>query len=84
VAASSRRRQYDEAYAALQRIGLLKTWTPAMAALGFLYGKMGDGQRLRTFWAVRRAHEIRPLRVQLRDCRHPRWSRRSRTRTVRS
>jgi serine/threonine-protein kinase len=34
-------RQYKDADAALQKIGPLKTWTPAMAALGFLYGKTG-------------------------------------------
>ena len=33
--------RYDEADTALQKIGQLRTWTPAMAALGFLYGKSG-------------------------------------------
>jgi tetratricopeptide (TPR) repeat protein len=33
--------QYEDADGALQQIGRLRTWTPAMAALGFLYGKMG-------------------------------------------
>ena len=33
--------RYDDADAALQKIGRLRTWTPAMAALGFLYGKSG-------------------------------------------
>jgi serine/threonine-protein kinase len=33
--------QFKDADAALQKIGPLKTWTPAMAALGFLYGRMG-------------------------------------------
>lgn len=32
---------YPEAEAALQKIGSLRTWTPAMAALGFLYAKEG-------------------------------------------
>jgi serine/threonine-protein kinase len=34
-------RQYEEAESALQKIGPLRTWTPAMAALGYLYGKSG-------------------------------------------
>ena len=34
-------RRYEDADAALQKIAQLRTWTPAMAALGFLYGKMG-------------------------------------------
>jgi serine/threonine-protein kinase len=33
--------KYDDADAALQQLRQLRTWTPAMAALGFLYGKMG-------------------------------------------
>lgn len=33
--------RYDEAEAALEKIGPLRTWTPAMAALGFAYGKGG-------------------------------------------
>jgi len=34
-------RRYGEAEAAFQNIGPLRTWTPAMAALGYLYGKSG-------------------------------------------
>jgi TolB-like protein/Tfp pilus assembly protein PilF len=33
--------QYRDADEALRQIGQLRTWTPAMAALGFLYGKSG-------------------------------------------
>ena len=33
--------QYAEAESALQNIGPLRTWTPAMAVLGYLYGKSG-------------------------------------------
>ena len=33
--------RYPEAETALQKIGQLRTWTPAMAALGFLYAKEG-------------------------------------------
>ena len=33
--------RYAEAEAALQKIGPLRTWTPAMAALGYLYAKSG-------------------------------------------
>jgi TolB-like protein/tetratricopeptide (TPR) repeat protein len=33
--------KYEDADAALQKIGPLKSWTPAMSALGFLCGKMG-------------------------------------------
>ena len=33
--------RYQEAEAALQKIGRLRTWTPAMATLGFLYAKEG-------------------------------------------
>jgi serine/threonine-protein kinase len=34
-------RRYSEAESALQNIGPLRTWTPAMAVLGYLYGKTG-------------------------------------------
>ncbi len=33
--------RYKEAETALQHIGRLRTWTPAMAALGYLYAKTG-------------------------------------------
>jgi serine/threonine-protein kinase len=33
--------RYAEAEAALQKIGPLRTWTPAMAVLGYLYAKSG-------------------------------------------
>jgi eukaryotic-like serine/threonine-protein kinase len=33
--------RYKEAETALQNIGPLRTWTPAMAVLGYLYGKTG-------------------------------------------
>jgi tetratricopeptide (TPR) repeat protein len=33
--------RYQEALAALQNLGPLRTWTPAMAALGYLYGRSG-------------------------------------------
>jgi tetratricopeptide (TPR) repeat protein len=33
--------RYDEALAAFKNIGALRTWTPAMAAVGFLYGQSG-------------------------------------------
>jgi eukaryotic-like serine/threonine-protein kinase len=33
--------RYAEAEAALQKIGPLRTWTPAMATLGYLYAKSG-------------------------------------------
>jgi TolB-like protein/Flp pilus assembly protein TadD len=33
--------RYTEAETAFQNIGPLRTWTPAMAALGYLYGKSG-------------------------------------------
>jgi serine/threonine-protein kinase len=33
--------RYAEAESALQNIGPLRTWTPAMAVLGYLYGKSG-------------------------------------------
>ncbi|HTI37937.1 MAG TPA: protein kinase [Vicinamibacterales bacterium] len=41
--------RYDEAEAAFEKIGPLRTWTPAMAALGFAYGKAGrtdDARRI--------------------------------------
>ena len=34
-------RRYADAEAALQKIGPLRTWTPAMAALGYLHAKLG-------------------------------------------
>jgi DNA-binding winged helix-turn-helix (wHTH) protein/Flp pilus assembly protein TadD len=34
-------KRYDDAEAALQHIGPLRTWTPAMAVCGFLYGRTG-------------------------------------------
>jgi DNA-binding winged helix-turn-helix (wHTH) protein/Flp pilus assembly protein TadD len=34
-------RRYQEAETALQKIGLLRTWTPAMAVCGYLHGKTG-------------------------------------------
>jgi serine/threonine-protein kinase len=34
-------RRYTEAESALEKIGPLRTWTPAMAALGFAYAKAG-------------------------------------------
>lgn len=34
-------RRYEEAEMALQKIGPLRTWTPAMAVYGYLYGKIG-------------------------------------------
>jgi eukaryotic-like serine/threonine-protein kinase len=33
--------RYDEAETALRNIGPLRTWTPAMAVLGYLYGRLG-------------------------------------------
>jgi tetratricopeptide (TPR) repeat protein len=33
--------RYDDALAALQNIGPLRTWTPGMSAIGYLYGKSG-------------------------------------------
>jgi len=33
--------RYEEAESALQKIGPLRTWTPAMAVCGYLYGKTG-------------------------------------------
>jgi tetratricopeptide (TPR) repeat protein len=36
--------RYADAEAALQKIGPLRTWTPAMAALGYLYAKSGRVQ----------------------------------------
>jgi len=35
------KRCYEEAEKALQKIGPLRTWTPAMAVCGYLYGKTG-------------------------------------------
>ena len=43
--------RYDEARAELQRIGPLRTWTPAMAVLGYLYGKAGEPAAARTVLA---------------------------------
>jgi DNA-binding winged helix-turn-helix (wHTH) protein len=40
-------RRYQEAELALQRIGPLRTWTPAMAVCGYLYGKTGRAAEAR-------------------------------------
>jgi tetratricopeptide (TPR) repeat protein len=40
--------RYPEAEAALQHIGPLRTWTPAMAVLGYLYAKSGRPDEART------------------------------------
>jgi serine/threonine protein kinase/tetratricopeptide (TPR) repeat protein len=40
--------RYEDAHAALQSIGPLRTWTPGMAALGYLYGKSGRTQEARS------------------------------------
>src|SRR5262249_10450455 len=37
--------RYADAETALQNIGPLRTWTPAMAALGYLYAKSGQPQK---------------------------------------
>ena len=39
--------KYEDADAALRKIGPLQTWTPGMAALGFLFGRMGRLQDAR-------------------------------------
>jgi DNA-binding winged helix-turn-helix (wHTH) protein/Flp pilus assembly protein TadD len=39
--------RYEEAEIALQNIGPLRTWTPAMAVLGYLYGKTGRADEAR-------------------------------------
>jgi TolB-like protein/Tfp pilus assembly protein PilF len=39
--------RYSEAETALRNIGPLRTWTPAMAVLGYLYGKSGRSQEAR-------------------------------------
>jgi len=43
--------RYADAEAALQQIGPLRTWTPAMAARGYLYGKSGRPQEAKTVLA---------------------------------
>jgi serine/threonine protein kinase/Flp pilus assembly protein TadD len=40
--------RYGDAEAALRNIGPLRTWTPAMAALGYLYAKSGRPAEART------------------------------------
>ena len=51
--------RYGEAESALQNIGPLRTWTPAMAVLGYLYGKTGRTKEavdiLAEFDALRRS-----------------------------
>jgi tetratricopeptide (TPR) repeat protein len=43
--------RYDEAREALQRIGPLRSWTPAMAVLGYLYAKSGQPANARAILA---------------------------------
>lgn len=43
--------RYSEAEKALQNIGPLRTWTPAMAALGYLYAKIGRPEEARALIA---------------------------------
>jgi tetratricopeptide (TPR) repeat protein len=43
--------RYGEAESALQHIGPLRTWTPAMAVLGYLYGKSGRSREARAVLA---------------------------------
>jgi TolB-like protein/Flp pilus assembly protein TadD len=43
--------RYGEAESALQNIGPLRTWTPAMAVLGYLYAKSGRPQEARAVLA---------------------------------
>jgi serine/threonine protein kinase/tetratricopeptide (TPR) repeat protein len=43
--------RYDEAREALERLGPLRSWTPAMAALGYLYGKSGQPAEARAILA---------------------------------
>lgn len=43
--------RYGEAESALQKIGSLRTWTPAMAVLGYLYGKSGRTEEARNILA---------------------------------
>jgi len=43
--------RYKEAESAFQNIGPLRTWTPAMAALGYMYGKAGRQQDARAVLA---------------------------------
>ena len=40
--------RYQDAHAALQSIGPLRTWTPGMAAIGYLYGKSGRTREARS------------------------------------
>jgi len=44
-------RRYEEAERALQHIGPLRTWTPAMAVCGYLYGITGRGDEARAILA---------------------------------
>jgi tetratricopeptide (TPR) repeat protein len=44
-------RQYDEADRAFQSIGPLRSWTPAMAALGYMYGRAGRADDARKILA---------------------------------
>jgi DNA-binding winged helix-turn-helix (wHTH) protein/Flp pilus assembly protein TadD len=48
-------RRYEEAEQALQKIGPLRTWTPAMAVCGYLYGKTGRVAEARAVLAEFRA-----------------------------
>lgn len=43
--------RYDQAELALQKVGPLRTWTPAMAVLGYLYGKTGREKKAREILA---------------------------------
>ncbi|HTM32221.1 MAG TPA: tetratricopeptide repeat protein, partial [Vicinamibacterales bacterium] len=43
--------QYDRAREALERLGPLRTWTPAMAVLRYLYGKSGQPVEARAILA---------------------------------
>lgn len=43
--------RYDEAELALQNIGPLRTWTPAMAVIGYLYAKTGRANEARAVLA---------------------------------
>lgn len=43
--------RYKDAEVAFQNIGPLRTWTPAMAALGYMYAKLGRSQEARAVLA---------------------------------
>jgi serine/threonine-protein kinase len=45
-------RRYADAETALQKIGALRTWTPAMAVQGYLYAKSGRPQEARNVLAA--------------------------------